>query len=635
MATATAISEWQRAVCAVKFKNPTSEGVEGSCFVIDAQRGLLWTCSHVVGQLVGETRQLGTSPAAGAPVVWMYEAIVVLSTPPQGFGLDGALLRITARLAGGALHPLTHADGQLLPALPLGDDTELSLPGGEPAILLGYPSVTQIMTPTVGVYSTRKVFPNDGEYLLTDSLMLPGHSGGPGLNQHGQVVGWNVRDQGRWVGGVDSGTVQVTFANGVRKEVQLQVACGINQLRPVSRLVAELEALQGQAAQDALGFAGINDVRAFLAAKPGCIAAGTHVFGPAAFDAAAVEAAEVARKRAEAAAQQAEISKEAAEQAEANAAGHAVAAAGQAAVAGVAATDALTAAGQASCAAEAAQSMVPHLLRVASAEDAERDYQRKRKAVDDATEQAEDAGALARQKRQAVLTANAGVPSCAAASSSAQHDRPSTEPHGSVAKRPRPTESPDAAQMLVVFSSPLSHEVPKLNQKAEELAVPPLNQKADMDGLVKSLEEAGRAVHLKAIFANTDSLRSSLTTQLPTVLHFSGHVRASALRLPHHAATMLPSSLLHCYHLFQSRPPPSCYMCYACAGAQGLPNVRAQEWAGPSPRCRRPTEAGLRRTGYVAPSGLCRRVPLRGCGDCLPRGGCAVRRGGSTRGAAA
>ena len=141
--------------------------------------------------------------------------------------------------------------------------------------------------------------------------------------------------------------MQVTFANGVRKEVQLQVACGINQLRPISRLVAELEALQGQAAQDAFGSAGIHDVRAFLAAKPGCIAAGTHVFGPAAFD-AAVEAAEVAMTRAEAAAQQAEISKEAAEQAEANAAGHAVAAAGQAAVAGVAATDALTAAGQAS-----------------------------------------------------------------------------------------------------------------------------------------------------------------------------------------------------------------------------------------------------------------------------------------------
>ena len=358
MATATAISEWQRAVCAVKFKDPTSERVEGSCFVIDAQRGLLWTCSHVVGQLVGETRQLGTSPAAGEPVVWMYEAVVVLSTPPQGLGLDGALLRITARLplthADGQplpaqpLLPLTHADGQPLPALPLGDDTELRLPG-EPAILLGYPGATQIMTPTVGIYSTRKVYDaHEGEYLLSDSVMLPGHSGGPGLNQRGQVVGWNVRDQQRWVGNSASaqpGTVKVTFANGDSREARLQVACGINQLRPVNRLVAELQALQGQAAQDALGFAGINDVRAFLAATPGCIAAGTYVFGPAAFD-AAVEATEVAMKSAEAAAQQADSSKEAAEKAEAKAAGHAV-------LAGVAATDAFTATAQASNAAEA------------------------------------------------------------------------------------------------------------------------------------------------------------------------------------------------------------------------------------------------------------------------------------------
>ena len=122
--------------------------------------------------------------------------------------------------------------------------------------------------------------------------------------------------------------------------------------------------------------------------------------------------------------------------------------------------------------------------------------------------------------------------------------------------------------MLVVFSSPLSHEVPKLNQKAEELAVPPLNQKADMDGLVKSFEEAGRAVHLKAIFANTDSLRSSLTAQLPTVLHFSGHVRASALRLRHHSATMLSSSRLHCSRVALHQAA-TC-SCTCATRAQGL-----------------------------------------------------------------
>ena len=92
--------------------------------------------------------------APGQPIVWMYEARVEHSTPQPG--LDGALLRITA-LKSGVVPlpvPLTHADGKPLPALPLGDDAALSLPGDEPAILLGYPGKTQVVTPTVGRVTT-------------------------------------------------------------------------------------------------------------------------------------------------------------------------------------------------------------------------------------------------------------------------------------------------------------------------------------------------------------------------------------------------------------------------------------------------------------------------------------------------
>ena len=54
--------------------------------------------------------------------------------------------------------PLVHADGNDLPALPLGDDTNLTLPGDEPAISLGYPSATRgTMTPTVGIISNRVI----------------------------------------------------------------------------------------------------------------------------------------------------------------------------------------------------------------------------------------------------------------------------------------------------------------------------------------------------------------------------------------------------------------------------------------------------------------------------------------------
>ena len=281
------ISIWQRAVLAVK--HATEDRVEGTCFVIDAVVGLLWSCSHVVGEVVGETWQIGMASAPGQPITWMYEARVVHSTPKQP-GLDGALLRITlsgplCHVAYSAvphvllLHPLTHADGQPMSALPLGDDTELRLPGDEPAILLGYPAVTKVVTPTVGIYSNRT---SDGEFLLTDSVMLPGHSGGPGLNQQGEVVGWNVRQATRQVSGLYDGNkgqgyVRVRFANGQYEDRASAgtFACGVNELRPVSRLVAELQALQGQAAQEAFGGSVPADVRGFLTAKPGCITAPT------------------------------------------------------------------------------------------------------------------------------------------------------------------------------------------------------------------------------------------------------------------------------------------------------------------------------------------------------------------------
>ena len=209
------IAAWQRAVLAVKFQH--NQRVKGSCFVIDAQRGLLWSCSHVVGQQVGQTWQVGAAPAPGQPLVWLYEARVVHSTPPQEqAGLDGALLRITRRLNGNALHPLTHADGQPLPALPLGDDAALRLPGDEPAILLGYPGATQVMTPTVGIYANRKTHAAHGEFLLTDSTMLPGHSGGPGLNARGEVVGWNVR--------------HALLTEQTLQGAHVPVACGINEV---------------------------------------------------------------------------------------------------------------------------------------------------------------------------------------------------------------------------------------------------------------------------------------------------------------------------------------------------------------------------------------------------------------------
>ena len=368
----------------------TGTGSTGTCFVIDAQRGLLWTCSHVVGQTLGSLVRIGMAPAELQPITWVYEAEVIFTTPAHSSGgLDGALLRITKRLDGSPLQPLTHADPSVggLPALPLGDDHALTV--GEPIIIIGYPGATGgTVTPTVGIYSNRKKYTPAGQFLLTDSNMLQGHSGGPGLNQQGEVIGWNVRH------------AEINVYSKVHPDKfdpDRTVPCGINELRPV-RLM--LDALASPAVATALGHQVLyTPIADYLTTQPGCILAGTWKFGSA----AAREYAAQALGRANAAHAAAQVAQATAQGAAAMAMG-----------AQVAATGALAAAGQANKAAEATQSMAPHFLRVASYEHAERDAQVKRKAADNAAGQADDAEALARQKRNAVLTANEGGPSCAA-----------------------------------------------------------------------------------------------------------------------------------------------------------------------------------------------------------------------------
>ena len=287
------IHEWQRAVLRV---HCAATRLYGSCFVIDAQCGLLWTCSHVVGQVPGTSVRIGAAPDVGQPVAWIYAAQVIHTTPQQEQGgLDGALLRITARLIGDVLQPLalpgdqlTHADGRLLPSLPLGNDGDLQLPGDETAIILGYPALqgTHVMTPTVGIYSNT-VRLGDGEWLLTDSTICPGHSGGPALNEHGEVVGWNVRNVQDPIPGIP-------------------VSSGINHLRPVRLLIAELE---DHAALAAFGGAPPEDIRGHLASQPGCIRG--RLFGRAQAAAYAQQAGQHAEQAAGAAAHATEAAGEA------------------------------------------------------------------------------------------------------------------------------------------------------------------------------------------------------------------------------------------------------------------------------------------------------------------------------------
>ena len=82
--------------------------------------------------------------------------------------------------------------------------------------------------------------------------------------------------------------------------------------------------------------------------------------------------------------------------------------------------------------------------------------------------------------------------------------------------------SPHAAnEMLVVLSAPLVHVSTASGQRHP---VPPLDQERELGALAAALEAARRALRIRVIFANTGSLKMTLSTSRPVLLHFSGHV---------------------------------------------------------------------------------------------------------------
>lgn len=314
-----AIDDWKRGVLAVA----TSKGIlNGSCFVIDAEKGLLWTAAHVLGEepkkLVGQHRNIGMPVVDGGAIEWIYRAEILCSTgaqshkPANNFdNVDGALLVIRHRLVSGTPHaltlPLLCADGKTkVIALPMKPDGLKKL---QQVTLLGYPGPTQRFTPTHSHLSGPKtVSAEDGEYWMTDKVMLPGHSGGPVMNVSGEVIGWNVRDihmDEKVVGTLHTAAgvkvtneVAMSFAGGTTKWVPAKVSMrsGLNEIRPIRRVadllqewVAAGDLTEGlspdlvqkglPAAKDLTDWVAAKDltegfgpnILAELAAKPGCV----------------------------------------------------------------------------------------------------------------------------------------------------------------------------------------------------------------------------------------------------------------------------------------------------------------------------------------------------------------------------
>ena len=139
----------------------TSAG-SGSGFVLDAERGLIFTNAHVT---------LG--PSDKEHYVHFADGSVRVGKVVQyHYRPDMALLKVPVDVS----KPLT--------ALPLATSAEV----GESVVALGFPWNSRELTVTTGVVSAFKVR-NEVAVVQTDSALNPGNSGGPLLNLRGEVVG--------------------------------------------------------------------------------------------------------------------------------------------------------------------------------------------------------------------------------------------------------------------------------------------------------------------------------------------------------------------------------------------------------------------------------------------------------------
>lgn len=188
----------------------------GSGFVVD-ERGLVFTCEHVrsaARAMQENDRRIVVAIYSGeGPVNWQecFEASVLARTafwdgsdiqPPIGIppipgNADASVLQLQHLHATGApvQTPVTRP-GSLEPigVMPLGGPADIHALERSPQLFaLGFPpSGGHTPTYTQGTFAGTY---NDthGQWLKVFGLIMAGHSGGPVLNVHGVVIGWNVR----------------------------------------------------------------------------------------------------------------------------------------------------------------------------------------------------------------------------------------------------------------------------------------------------------------------------------------------------------------------------------------------------------------------------------------------------------
>ena len=213
-----ALTTWQRGVVAIARPNSNSE-IIGSGFIVDKEQMLVATCAHVVKKAGGGEVMIGFGNPAD------------LSSQVRAEVVDGcrrrdyAVLRIKS-------DTVETVDAWIQArALPMGDSAKVKV--GEDVVLLGYGKAkhekNKDQTSTKGTI-IRGQGGKGG--LTTDALMLGGHSGGPALNNRGEVVGWSIA------------SVNDEIQEGVR------YASGINRLGPINEMMSALAKAMGRSETD-------------------------------------------------------------------------------------------------------------------------------------------------------------------------------------------------------------------------------------------------------------------------------------------------------------------------------------------------------------------------------------------------
>lgn len=158
------VSESRRSVVAIR----TPAGTGSGFFISD--EGLILTNAHVVGQYFKVTIRVKGGGCDGACDYNPIGSVVAVDEL-----LDLAVISV----------PRTAQR----PALVFGDSQEMDI--AEEIIALGYPVASILgfaLTVTKGIVSSFIVVEGN-DFILTDTALNPGNSGGPLLNRRGEVIG--------------------------------------------------------------------------------------------------------------------------------------------------------------------------------------------------------------------------------------------------------------------------------------------------------------------------------------------------------------------------------------------------------------------------------------------------------------